>query len=298
MGVTLAFIAMLFFGSNILISRLAMGRMSIELGFFVVLAVNILFAASVFAVELVLRATPFAWRWTEAGLFALGGLVGTYLGRRFMFDMVRILGPARSSVVHSSAPAFTLLFAWLLVGEKLGPYELMLMALVISGLWFTQPVDKKLSSEHRPSGALLKAGVLAGLATVIGFALGNVLRGYAMRTWNEAVFGTIIASVAALVCLLAATRNWGEVWRGIVTADRKGLWLYAGCGIATAGGAMFLVSAMHYMEISLATLVTHTTPLMIFPVSVFFFKNREGLTGRTAVGAGMVLVGIALLALR
>lgn len=298
MGVTLSLISMLFFGSNILIARLAMGRMPIELGFFVVLAVNILFAGAVFAIEFLLRETPFVWHWKEAGLFALGGFVGTYLGRRFMFDMVRILGPARSSVVHSSAPAFTLLAAWLLIGERLGAYELALMGLVIFGLWFTQPVEKSVAGKHRPGSALLRKGVLVGLATVIGFSLGNVCRGYAMRTWNEAVLGTIIASAAALACQLAATRDWPGAWRGVVKADRKGLWLYAACGIATAGGAMFLVSAMHFMEISLATLVTHTTPLMIFPVSLFFFKNREGLTLRTAAGAGMVLAGIALLALR
>lgn len=296
MGVTLSLVSMLFFGSNILLSRLAMGRMSIELGFFIVLVVNILFAGSVFAVELFFRATPFVWHWKEAGLFALGGTVGTFLGRRFMFDMVRILGPARSSVVHSSAPAFTLLLAWLLIGEKLGPYELALMGLVIFGLWFTQPVEKGVASEHRTTR--LNKGVLVGIATVIGFSLGNVCRGYAMRTWNEAVLGTIIASAAALACQLATTRDWAGAWRGIVKADRKGLLLYVWCGIVTAGGAMFLVSAMHYMEISLAVLVTHTTPLMIFPISLFYFRNREGLTMRTAAGAGMVLVGITLLAVR
>jgi drug/metabolite transporter (DMT)-like permease len=298
MGVTLSLLSMMCFGSNILLSRPAMGRMSIELGFFVVLVVNILFAGSVFAVELYFRETPFVWHWKEAGLFALGGTVGTYLGRRFMFDMVKILGPARSSVVHSSAPAFTLLLAWMLIGEKVGPYELSLMALVIFGLWFTQPVEKRVASEHRPGGTLLKKGIIVGVLTVIGFSLGNVFRGYAMRTWNEAVLGTIIASASALLCQLATTRNWPEAWRGIVNADRKGLRLFAWCGIVTAGGAMFLVSAMHYMEISLAVLVTHTTPLMIFPVSLFFFKNREGLTLRTAAGAGMVLAGIALLAVR
>lgn len=298
MGVTLAFVSMLFFGSNILISRLAMGRMSVELGFFIVLVVNIFTSGAVFAVELLLRETPFVWHWREAGLFALGGVVGTYLGRRFMFDMVRVLGPARSSVVHSSAPAFTLLFAWLLVGEKLGSYELMLMAIVIFGLWFTQPPDMGVAGGRRPGGALLGKGVLIGLGTVIGFSLGNVCRGYAMRSWNEAVFGTIIASTAALVCVFATTRNWRSAWHGIINADRRGQWLYAACGVVTAGGAMFVVSAMHYMEISLATLVTHTTPLMIFPVSLFVFRNREGLNMRTAFGATMVLAGIGLLALR
>ena len=298
MGVTLSLASMLFFGSNILISRLAMARMSVELGFFVVLAVNIVTAGIVFAIELMVRETPFAWHWKEAGLFALGGVVGTFLGRRFMFDMIRILGPARSSVVHSSAPAFTLLFAWLLVGESLGRYELMLMFFVIFGLWFTQPPEKSAAAGLPANRGLMRMGVIVGIATVIGFALGNVTRGYAMRTWNEAVFGTIIASFAALACQLAATRNWRDAWRGIVSADRRGLWLYAACGVATAGGAMFLVSAMHFMEISLAVLVTHTTPLMIFPVSLFVFRNREGLNGRTAAGAAIVLAGVALLAMR
>ena len=298
MGVTLSLCSMICFGSNILLSRLAMGRMSVELGFFLVLTVNILFASIVFAIEFLFRETPFVWHWREAGFFAAGGVIGTYLGRRFMFDMVRILGPARSSVVHSSAPAFTLASAWLLIGEKLGPYELMLMTLVIFGLWITQPAEKNKGSEHRPSGAVLTKGIVVGVLTVIGFSLGNVLRGYAMKTWNEAVFGTIVASTAALICQLAVTRDWPAAWRGIVASDRKGMWLFAACGIATAGGAMFLVSAMHFMEISLAVLVTHTTPLMIFPVSLFVFKNREGLSFRTAVGAGMVLIGIALLALR
>jgi len=298
MGVTLSLVSMLFFGSNILLARLAMARMSVELGFIVVLVVNIITAGAVFAVEFMFRETPFAWQWREAGLFAIGGLAGTYLGRRFMFDMVRVLGPARSSVVHSAAPAFTLIFAWLLVGERLGRYELMLMALVILGLWFTQPAERGKTAEHRPERAVLRRGIFLGLATVIGFSLGNVFRGYAMRTWNEAVFGTIIASITALVCVLATTRDWRGAWRGLVTADRRGFWLYVGCGIATAGGAMFLVSAMHFMEISLAVLVTHTTPLLIFPVSLFVFHNREGLSKRTAFGAAMVLAGIGLLAVR
>ena len=74
--------------------------------------------------------------------------------------------------------------------------------------------------------------------------------------------------------------------------------MYAWCGVATVCGAMFFVSSMQYIEIALATLVTHSTPLMIFPVSLVVFKNREGLSTRTALGAGMVLTGIVLLALR
>src|SRR4051812_25189527 len=212
MGVTLSLLSMLCFGSNILLSRLAMSRMSVELGFFIVMVVNVAFAGLAFAVELMLRDTPFVWHTEEALWFAAGGVVGTYLGRRFMFDMVHLLGPARSSVVHSSAPAFTLLAAWLLIGEKLGSYELALMVLVILGLWITQPAAKRVG-EDQPAGPRLTKGALVGIATVIGFSLGNVLRGHAMHTWNEAVFGTIVASTSALICVFATTRDWPGAWR-------------------------------------------------------------------------------------
>ena len=56
--------------------------------------------------------------------------------------------------------------------------------------------------------------------------------------------------------------------------------------------------AMTKMEIALAVLVVHTTPIVIFPVSVFILKNREELTPRTVFGALVVLAGIALLLVR
>jgi len=295
MGVAFAFAAMLCFATNILITRYAVVRLPVDAGFFVVLATNILFPAVLFAFELSIRAAPWSWNWKGAGLFALGGVIGTFLGRRFLFDAVRILGPSRASVFHSTAPAFALVAAWLLASERLGWYEILLMALVWVGLWFTQP---RSGSSGALSPQAARKGMLVGLATVAGFGLGNVLRGLAMRNWEEAVFGTVLSSVAALICQILATRDWEKIAAQLRGADRMALWLYVGCGVSTALGSIFVALAMHRMEIALAVLVVHTTPLVIFPVSVFILKNKEELNARTVLGALLVLSGIALLAFR
>jgi drug/metabolite transporter (DMT)-like permease len=295
MGITYALLAMLAFATNIVITRFAVARMPVEAGFFIVLATNVVFPALLFAVELGVRAAPYAWHWKSAGLFAIGGVVGTFLGRRFLFDTVKLLGPSRASVFHSTAPAFALLAAWLLAGELLGPYELALMALVWSGLWLTQP---RAGSQHALAPEVLRKGFLAGLFTVAGFGFGNVLRGLAMRDWSEAALGTVIASAAALACQFAFTRNWARIGAQLRAADRSAILLYTGCGVFTSLGSIFISLAMTRIEIALAVLVVHTTPLVIFPVSVFLLKNREELTGRTLSGAALVLAGIALLALR
>jgi len=295
MGVAYALLAMVSFATNILITRYAVTRMSVEAGFFIVLATNVLFPAAIFAVELGVRAEPYGWHWKGAGLFAIGGVVGTFLGRRFLFDTVKLLGPSRASVFHSTAPAFALIGAWLLAGEILGPYEIALMAVVWVGLWLTQP---RAGSLHAPTTQVLRKGLVAGLLTVAGFGFGNVLRGLAMREWHEAALGTVIASLAAFACQVVVTRHWGRISGQLRAADRTTLLLYTGCGVFTSLGSIFISLAMTRIEIALAVLVVHTTPLVIFPVSVFLLKNREELSPRTVLGASLVLAGIAFLALR
>jgi len=295
MGVALALAAMLCFAANILLTRSAVARMPVEAGFFVVLATNAVFPATLWGVELAVQPAPFVWNWKGAGLFAAAGVVGTFLGRRFLFDAVRLLGPSRASVFHSSAPAFALLGAWLLAGERLGAYELVLVAVVWIGLWLTQPTARA-GSPISPE--VLRKGMIAGLLTVAGFGFGNVLRGLAMREWSEALLGTLLATLAAFAFQIVATRDWAKIGAQFRAADRTAIALYVGCGVATSLGSIFVTLAMTHMEIGLAVLVVHTTPLVIFPFSVFVLGSREELVPRTIFGALLVLGGIALLAIR
>ncbi len=295
MGVAYSLLAMVAFAANILVTRYAVARMPVESGFFIVLATNVLFPAAIFGAELAVRAAPYAWHWQGAGMFALGGVIGTFLGRRFLFDTVKLLGPSRASVFHSTAPAFALLAAWLLAGEVLGLYEIALMAVVWLGLWLTQP---RAGSRQSVGADVLRKGFAAGLLTVAGFGFGNVLRGLAMREWHEAALGTVIASLAAFACQVAVTRRWERIGGQLRAADRPAVLLYVACGVFTSLGSIFVSLAMTRIEIALAVLVVHTTPLVIFPVSVFLLKNREELSPRTVLGASLVLAGIAFLALR
>jgi drug/metabolite transporter (DMT)-like permease len=296
MGITLALLAMLCFAANIFLLRGAMVRTPIEWGFLVMLTVNVLFTAAAFAVELQFRGTPFAFQWKGAGWFALSGVVGIFFGRRMLLDSIRTLGPARTSILHSSSPAVTLVAAWVLAGERLGAYELALMALVIVGLWVTQPPARGGLGAARP--AALERGLAYGLLLIVGFGVGNALRGLGMRAWSEAVFGSLLATGAALLCQAASIRTWPAASAQLLRGDRRGLALFAASGIATACGSILTASAMSYVEIAIATLITFTTPLVVFPVSVFVLGNREGLSLRALAGAAMVLAGVALLALR
>ena len=298
MGVLFAACAMLSFATNILVTRLALKRMSVEAGFPIVLATNVVVPGVLFLATETERSSPFVWDWKGAGLFAIGGIVGTILGRRALFDAVRLLGAARASVFHSSAPAFAFLGAWVLAGEKIGPGDMALIVLVWVGLWLTQPASGSRPGDDLFTPEMRRKGMLAGLAAVAGFGFGNVLRGLAVRAWGEVFFGTMLSAIAALTLQLLITRNWPKVLREWRTGGRAAIALYAGSGTATALGSIFVTYAMKNISIGLAVLIVHTTPLVIFPVSVFLLKRREELNARTLGGTGLVLGGVAALLLK
>ncbi len=289
---------MMSFASNMLLTRFAVTRMPLESGFLLVLGTNIVFPAAMYAAELAVRLQPYSWSWKGAGFFALSGIIGTFLGRRALFDTVSLLGASRASIFHSSSPAFALFGAWLLAGEGLGRYEIALVAVVWIGLWLTQPPPGTSAGLVRVSPEVLRKGIIAGLAATAGFAFGNVMRGLAMHSWAEAALGTMISALAAFVLQVAVTRDWGMITAQFRAAPRSGMALYVACGLATSFGSMFSALAMTKLEIGLTVLVVHSTPLVVFPVSVLVLKQREAISGRTLTGAVLVLAGIAALALR
>jgi drug/metabolite transporter (DMT)-like permease len=298
MGIVFALLSMLCFAGNIFITRVAMSRLGADTGFPVVLAVNVVFALLVFWVERLFSTTPFLFQWKAACWFALSGVVGIYMGRRMLFEAVHVLGPARASVLHTASPVVTLIAAWFLVDEHLGLYEILLMALVIAGLLAAQLQHLRAAPGMLADRAAFRQAMLLSLMTVVGFGLGNAIRGLAIREWNEAAMGAVLGSGAALLCQLATGSTVGAIFDGLRKGEKKAIGLYVASGVATVSGTMFGAMAMHRVEIAIATVVTYTTPLVVFPISVFLLKNREALSARTAVGACMVLVGIALLAFR
>lgn len=297
MGVVFAALAMVSFASNMLITRVALTRMPVEAGFFIVLGMNVAFPLALFGVEIAVRAEPFAWHWQGAAFFTAAGIIGIFLGRRLLFDTVKLLGASRASVFHSSSPAFAFLAAWLLAGETISLLDMALVAVVWTGLWLTQPRGGTQPGAAQLSPAARRRGFLLGMATVAGFGFGNVLRGLAVREWDEVLFGTALSSAAAFLLHAVTTRDYGEVARQFRAASRSACLLYALCGIATVCGSIFVTLAMERIQIGLAVLIVHTTPIVVFPVSAFLLKHREELGLRTLAGTALVLAGIAALVL-
>jgi drug/metabolite transporter (DMT)-like permease len=303
-GESLALLAMVLFATNILVTKFASSRLAVASGFVISVTVNLLFACVAFVAQLAWQGHDIAWDLQGVLLFALAGLCATWLGRWFFFEAIARLGPARASLFHVSSPAFTLLLAWMFLAESLGVAVLAAVVATIAGLFLvsTPPgVFRRASvgaGQGVPRGtsrvrAWLASGFAIGFSATIAYSVGNVLRGAAIRQWNEPVAGVMVGAAAALAMHLIVGKGHGEFLRGLRTADRAGVRLYVLAGVLTICAQMATVASMRHIPVAVASVITLATPLVVLPVSYWVLKNQERIGARTLIGAALTLGGVA-----
>lgn len=305
----LAVASLLSFTTAILLTRAASTRLPLSLGFLVATSVNVVFAALALAVQLVLRGEGVQWNWQALALFAGAGFFSTWLGRWFFYESVVRFGPARASIFQVSSPLFTALMAWLFLGERLAPTVLVGIALTIAGLALVGGAFEALRGQKAAAvagarafpglGARMGQSVLVlGATSSLAYALGNLLRGAAIRDWNEPILGALAGAVVGLLLQLAFSADKSTLVTQFKTASRSGLGLYALIGVATICGQILSIGAMRSIPLSVAALVTLCTPLLVFPLSRLIFRNQEPLTASLLAGSAMTLFGIGIVVFR
>jgi drug/metabolite transporter (DMT)-like permease len=301
-GVLLALLALAMFSANVMLTRVATSRLATNVGFPITMLANIAFAALLFAIELVIRRQPLTFSGAGILFFALAGLFTTYLGRFFVLEVIARLGSAKASAFQVSSPLFTFVIALIFLGERLSAQALVGMIVTIFGLLLvalsgapTATWDVAKATRQRWKD-WLRSGFAIGAASSAAYGVGNVMRGAAVREWDEPILGALLGALVGLVLHFLFSSGHVEVFRALRTAHRGGLLLYATSGVLTITAQIVVIAAMKYAPVSVVALVTLCTPLLVFPASYFLLKN-EDILPRTVIGALLTLGGIAMIIL-
>ncbi|OMP67208.1 DMT family transporter [Domibacillus epiphyticus] len=313
MGEMLALLSMILFSANIILTKVAIARLNLNLGFLISVGVNVLFAFFLFFIQVFFfEAGDLAWHTKGFFLFLLAGLFGTYLGRWFFFETIQKLGPTRASAFQVTNPIFTTIIAWLFLNEQLTARDLFSIILILFGLFMVSYTPQKalkkeiaqqnklLSIQPYPDLSLkgvIQSGVLVALLSSFSYAIGNVVRGAAIINWDQPILGGALGALLGFTLHAATSKNKRHFWRQVKEADKTGVWLYVISGIITISAQISVIASMRYIPISVANLITLSTPIIVTPVSYFLFKNQEGITFRTILGIGLVLGGLVAVVL-
>jgi drug/metabolite transporter (DMT)-like permease len=302
LGELLAAIALVVFSVNIILTKVASSRLNLDTGFLISVSVNVVFCLALACVQHLTRGTAPHWNAYGFGLFLVAGLFSTWLGRWFFFEAIVRFGPARASIFQVSSPVFSVAIAWVVLAERLSAPSIVGMALALAGLVVVVYVPGVLSgprqaSEHPALSLprrLLQSSLCLGLGSSFAYAVGNVLRASAIRSWNEPVIGAFLGALCGAVLHAAFSTSLNELRRSLAGADRTGLALYALSGVLTISAQVCSIASLHYIPVGLSNLITLCSPILVFPLSYWLLANGEGLTLRTAFGSALALGGIGL----
>jgi drug/metabolite transporter (DMT)-like permease len=315
MGYLLSICALLCSAINILITKKASKLMPLNQGFLVATFINVLFALVASVVQLSVQQEPMTWNTKAFAYFAGAGVFGTYLGRWFFYESIVLFGPAKASIFQVSNPLFAALIAWLFLGEVLNTYILLGILITVLGLIVvsTKNFVHRLPSSKSPPSAkyeiitdklfanwILKfktSILLLGLCGSLAYGFSNVLRGAAVREWNEPVLGGLFGASSGFLLHLLFTSKKLELYERLKISDKRGIWLFTLVGISTIFGQILTISAMRFLPVSIVTLVTLCTPLLVIPLSFLLFDDTERITKKFIFGAALTLAGVFIVLL-
>jgi drug/metabolite transporter (DMT)-like permease len=299
LGEALAVVSLLLFSANVFMVGAATRRLRQDLGFLLALVSNVVCAGVVVLAQYVLAESMPPFEWDALALFALGGLLTSYLGRWFFFRSVTAIGPTRASALQITNPVFAALAAWVVLGEALPPLALIFGSAVLAGLYMTsrpagRPTAARLLPGHTP---LPIAEVGLALLGAAAYGLGNVARGAGVRDWTAPVVGGLIGAAAGLTVHAIVGRQLRTLASAVRRADSVGRRLWILSGFLTIAAQTCLIAATQHIPVAIAVVISAAMPIVVLPISVFFLRRTESVGPATGVGALLVLAGVAGLVL-
>ncbi len=279
----------------------------VRIGSFRVNNIRLVFAVAIYCIVLLIttgRIWPEGITPAQVAWLAGSGLIGLVIGDSLGFKALVMIGPRLTTLLWATAPIMATIIAWFLLGEQLHIVEVFGIALTVAGTaWviserrFKSGPQVQLAADHPDSGSRTK-GVLLGLGAAFGQAAGLVMSKHAMLDLGSTVepmpasFIRMLSSMV-MIWLLAAFR--GEIG-GTIRAVRHGSAMLFTAGGAVVGpfmGVWMSLVAVKYIEAGIAATLNATTPILIIPVVIMYYKEK--VSARAILGAFVAFIGVALL---
>jgi drug/metabolite transporter (DMT)-like permease len=245
--------------------------------------------------------------WPQAPLasilwIGLSGIVGLAIGDSALFRAFTLIGPRRGMLAMATAPVFTVVVAWLVLGETLGILALLGIAVVMGGVMLAvvgkDPGGGQFADLDR---ALLRRGYLLAMVAAAGQGLGSAfvkigMAGGAVEV--DPLAATFVRMAFAFVAYWAlALPQHGLRTLLRPLRDRRGSLNLA---LATVLGpylSVYLsIVAIRHAEAGIAQVFLGAVPIFVLLPAWLVYRDRP--TVLAVVGVVLAVGGGAILFLR
>ena len=216
---------------------------------------------------------------------SISGLFGLFLGDFFLYKSYIKIGPRITLLVMTFSPIAVSILSFFILGEKIEGFKVLGMLLTIIGIAIVI-LKKKNDKEFS------KVGFIYALLAMLGESLGIIFTRLGSIEYDS--FATIqvrtIPAILAFIVYISLKKEWSNIKEGIV--NKKGMiYIVLGTIVATLG-VTALVEAMKYANVGIVSTLAATSPILIIPISIIFFKEKVSIL--EGIGALISFVGITI----
>jgi len=289
-GVLLAVVSSVGFGTNIFFARLGLQHMKSSSGVVI---------SSIVAFTLVMiPALALYWKDVSGltlvafGWLALVGSLHFGVGRLLNLTGVTLSGASRQSVLLATVPLFSSFFAITIGSERLTVPVILGTLAITSGLIVasrgrTSKADKTNKALNR---AILLGNVM-GLATAALYGFCVFLEN---RVVKEMVSPLVASAFALMFGALFVTLLFNQsAARDILRAPKKSWLFMALSGVGIAWGLTFMFFALNRSQVVLVSPLLNISSLITLGMSYLFLRQLEKVTVWLVIGSLMVIAGAA-----
>jgi drug/metabolite transporter (DMT)-like permease len=231
-------------------------------------------------------------RWVWLGL---SGLVGFIIGDGMLFEAFVLIGPRLSMLMMSLVPIISALFAWIFMGEKLKPVEILAILMTLAGIfWVIAEKNRSSQSQH---GKKLILGIFMGIGGALGQAFGLILSKKGLEGGFPALSGNVIRVTIAAIAIWLLALFSGKARSTILSfRDKKASWaLTGGAFFGPFIGVWLSLISIKYARLAIATTFMSVTPIFLIPISRIVFGEK--VTIGSIIGTIIAVAGVAILLL-
>lgn len=227
---------------------------------------------------------------TAMGVFLLGGIVGSSMGRLVLYVGVDRVGASVNTAVVNTRPLFATILAVALLGESLSVWLGAGILTIVGGVVLL---------------SLSRGGDIRGwhayelgfpLFAAIAYGAGNVIRRYGFTMTEADVLSAFVlnefAAMGVLVGYALLTRG-----RELFAASRGTYAYFASGGVLSSLGLLFTFLALSRGPVIIVDPLVGTAPLFAVLFTHLFLKKVERVTRGVILGAVFVIVGVVFIAL-
>ncbi len=222
-------------------------------------------------------------------LLFLSGIIAIAISDTLFHYSLNMVGAGVSAIIDCLYSPFTVLTAFLLLGERLGPWQLAGMGLVVAGVLTTSRHIHLRGVSTRQLGWGVVWGVLAMAPLALGIVITKPVLNHSSVLWATTVRQIGCLAVMLPVALLSPQRS--DIFAAF-RPSRSWRWSLPGAVLGSYVALIFWIAGMKYTQVGVAAILNQSSSIYVLILASIFL--HEPFTRRKLVASLLAMAGIAL----